>query len=127
MMTYLIKISSSNLSRLKLKYDYVFQDLDDLLSKYTVDPESDSNFSDISSTDSTNEESLSSNTELFKDYVTLPGVTRKLLYASTESNFSLINQQNVDLYYTYRKNIVAGPSIIFSRYHEKGVSDIKKI
>ena len=61
MMTYLIEISSSNLSRLKLKYDYVFQDLDDLLSKYTVDPESDSDFSDTSSTDSTNEESLSSN------------------------------------------------------------------
>ena len=63
MMTYLIEISSSNLSRLKLKYDYVFQDLDDLLSKYTVDPESDSDFSDTSSTDSTNEESLSSNTK----------------------------------------------------------------
>ena len=33
---------------------------------------------------------------LFKGYVTLPGVARKLLYASTESNFSLINQQNAD-------------------------------
>ena len=65
--------------------------------------------------------------DIFKDYVTLPGVARKLLYASTESNFSLINQQNADLYYTYRKNIVGGPSIIFSRYHEKGVSNIKKI
>ena len=63
MMTYLIEISSSNLSRLKLKYDYVFQDLDDLLSKYTVYPESESDFSDTSSTDSTNEESLSSNTK----------------------------------------------------------------
>ena len=63
MMFYLIEISSSNLSRLKLKYDYKFQDLDDLLSKYTVDPESDSDFSDTSSTDSTNEESLSSNTK----------------------------------------------------------------
>ena len=65
--------------------------------------------------------------DIFKDYVTLPGVERKLLYASTESNFSLINQQNADLYYTYRKNIVVGPSIIFSHYHEKGVSNIKKI
>ena len=64
---------------------------------------------------------------IFKDYVTLPGVARKLLYASTESNFSLINQQNADLYYTYRKNIVGGPSIIFSRYHEKGVSNVQKI
>ena len=65
--------------------------------------------------------------DIFKDYVTLPGVARKLLYASTESKFSLINQQNANLYYTYRKNIVGGPSIIFSRYHKKGVSNIKKI
>ena len=63
MMTYLIEISSFNLSRLKLKYDYVFEDLNDLLSKYTVDPESDSDFSDTSSTESTNEESLSSKTK----------------------------------------------------------------
>ena len=63
MMTYLIEISSFNLSILKLNYDYVFQDLDDLLSKYTVNPESDSDFSETSSTDSTNEESLSSNTK----------------------------------------------------------------
>ena len=41
--------------------------------------------------------------DIFKDYVTLPGVARKLLYASTDSNFSLISQQNADLYYTYRK------------------------
>ena len=64
--------------------------------------------------------------DIFKDYVALPGVARKLLYASTESNFSLINQQNADLYYTYGKNIVGGPSIIFSHYHEKGVFNIKK-
>ena len=63
MMTYLIEISSTNLSRLKFKYDYVFQHLDDLLSKYTVDPESDSDFSDSSSTEFTNEKSLSSNTK----------------------------------------------------------------
>ena len=59
----LIEISSTNLSRLKLKYDYVFQDLDGLLSKYTVDPESDSNFSDTSTTEFTIENSLSSNTK----------------------------------------------------------------
>ena len=41
--------------------------------------------------------------DIFKDFVTIPGVARKLLYTSTESKFSLINQQNADLYYTYRK------------------------
>ena len=64
--------------------------------------------------------------DIFKDFVTIPGVARKLLYASSNSNFSLINQQNANLYYTYRKNIVGGPSIIFSRYHEKGLTNIKK-
>ena len=64
MMTYLIEISSVNLSRLKLKYDYVFQDLDDLLTKYSADPESDPDLSDTSSTESTNEKSLSSNVKL---------------------------------------------------------------
>ena len=61
MMTYLIEISSANLSRLKLKYDYVFQNQDDLLTKYSADPESDPDLSDTSSTESTNEKSLSSN------------------------------------------------------------------
>ena len=60
-MTYLIEISSANLSRLKLKYGYVFQDLDDLLTKYSVDPESDPHLSETSSAESTNEKSLSSN------------------------------------------------------------------
>ena len=64
--------------------------------------------------------------DIFKEYVTLPEVTRKLLNASMESNFSLINQQNADLYYTYRKNIVGGSSVIFSRYYEKSISNIKK-
>ena len=30
--------------------------------------------------------------DIFKDFVTIPGVARKLLYAFTDSNFSLINQ-----------------------------------
>ena len=56
-----------------------------------------------------------------------PGVARKMLYKSTISKFSLFNQNNADLYYTFRQNIVGGPSIIFTRYHEKGETNIKKI
>ena len=62
MIAYLTEISSTILSRPKLKYNYVFQDLDDL-TKYSVDPESDSDFLDTSSTESTNEKSLSSNSK----------------------------------------------------------------
>ena len=60
MMTYLIEISSANLRRLQVKYDYVFRELDDLMMKYNVDPESDQDFSDTSSTESSNKNSLSS-------------------------------------------------------------------
>ena len=65
--------------------------------------------------------------DIFKDFITLPGVARKMLYTSTNSKFSLFNEINSDLYYTFRQNIVGGPSIIFSRYHEKGQTNIKKI
>ena len=57
--------------------------------------------------------------DIFKDFVTLPGVARKMLFNSSISKFSLINSDNADLYYTLRKNIVGAPSIIFSRYHKK--------
>ena len=65
--------------------------------------------------------------DIFKDYVTLPGVARKMLDESSDSKFSLINNDNADLYYTIKKNIVGGPSIIFSRYHEKDVTNIKNL
>ena len=65
--------------------------------------------------------------DIFKDYVTLPGVARRMLYNSTSSKFSLFNSENANLYYTFKQNIVGGPSIIFSRYQEKGVTDIKNI
>ena len=62
--------------------------------------------------------------DIFKDYITLPGVARKMIYASSESNFALFNSDNADLYYTFRQNIVGGPSIIFTRYYEKQVTKI---
>ena len=37
---------------------------------------------------------------LFKDYCTLPGIARKLLFQSTNAMFSLFEKQNSDLYYT---------------------------
>ena len=65
--------------------------------------------------------------DIFKDYITLPGVARRRLYQSSKSYFSLIIQNNRDLYYVIKKNIVGGPSIIFSRYHEKGVTNVTNI
>ena len=34
---------------------------------------------------------------------------------------------NRDLYYVIKKNIIGGPSIIFNRYHEKGTTNIRNI
>ena len=48
-----------------------------------------------------------------------------MLYAASYSNFALFNAQNADLYYTFKRNIVGGPSIIFNRYDEKDKTTIK--
>ena len=40
--------------------------------------------------------------DIFKDYVTLPGVARRMLYNSSTSKFSLFNSENADLYYTFK-------------------------
>ena len=57
--------------------------------------------------------------DIFKDYITLPGVARKMNYQSSDSKLALFNKDNADLYYSFKQNIVGGPSIIFSRYHKK--------
>ena len=59
---------------------------------------------------------------IFKDYITLPGIARKMIYASSDYNFALFNSDNTDLYYTFSRIIVGGPSITFTRYHEKGIT-----
>ena len=50
-----------------------------------------------------------------------------MLYKSSDRKFLLINKENADLYYSIKKNIVGGSRIIFSRYHEKDVTNIKNI
>ena len=65
--------------------------------------------------------------DIFKDCVTLPGVARRMLHNSSSSKCSLLNSENANLYYTFKPNIVGGPSIIFSHYQEKGIIDIKNI
>ena len=49
-----------------------------------------------------------------------------MIYQSSDSKFTLFNKDNADLYYMHKQNIVGGPSIIFSRYHEKDVTKIKQ-
>ena len=61
------------------------------------------------------------NIDLFKVAVSVPGIARRMLFDSalkTGSSFSLIHRDDDDLYYTIKKNIVGGPSIIFTREAE---------
>ena len=63
--------------------------------------------------------------DMFKVAITVPGLARRLLFQSSDTKFSLIDSYNQDLHYTIKKNIVGGPSIIFSRYHKAGETLIR--
>ena len=63
----------------------------------------------------------------FKEIVSLPGISRKLLLRdiSPENIFALFSNKTKDLYDLFDKNIVGGPSIVFTRYHEVDVTKIR--
>jgi hypothetical protein len=62
------------------------------------------------------------NIDIFKSAISLPGMARQLLFKSaresTNTNFILFGEKNLDLIKTVQANIVGGPSIIFTRKHE---------
>ena len=67
------------------------------------------------------------NIDMFKDGVSVPGLTMKYLFSSIPKvYFSLFAEKDKDLYYTMKDNNVGGPSIIFNRYHEKDKTFIRK-
>ena len=68
--------------------------------------------------------------DVFKDAVSVPGLTLKILFASVTdpgAKFWLFDEKDKDLHTTIRNNIVGGPSIIFHRYHEAGVTKIREL
>ena len=68
------------------------------------------------------------NIDIFKIAISVPGVARRWLYDSAKragSSFSLIHRDDEDLYYVIKKNIVGGPSVIFTRDAEVGRTFIK--
>ena len=66
------------------------------------------------------------NIDMFKDGVSVPGLTLLYLFNDLPSNtfFTVFNQTNSDLHLHVKDNIVGGPAIIFHRYHEKDVTKI---
>ena len=67
------------------------------------------------------------NIDMFKDGISVPGLTLLYLFNELPSNtFSTVfNQTNSDLHLLVKDNIVGGPAIIFHRYHEKDVTKIR--
>ena len=67
------------------------------------------------------------NIDIFKSSISVPGLT--MLFEcgrKAGASFALCNEANKDLYYTIKKNIIGGPSIIFNRPHKVGVTNIRK-
>ncbi len=66
--------------------------------------------------------------DVFKTAISVPGIARQLLFRTAkkvDANFALFDKQNEDLYKTFKRNIVGGPSIIFTRHHKSGETRIR--
>ena len=65
--------------------------------------------------------------DMLTDGISVPGLTLKYLMKSipNSTNFSLIHNKDADLFQIMKRNLVGGPSIVFTRYHEKGHTKIR--
>ncbi|BFZ20032.1 hypothetical protein BsWGS_23071 [Bradybaena similaris] len=69
-----------------------------------------------------------SKVDMFKDAISVPGITLRYLFKSLERgvNFAVFSYKEKELHELLRKNITGGPSIIFHRDHEAGRTFIRK-
>ena len=66
--------------------------------------------------------------DIFKQTISVPGLARirMMKHAKQEGVlFSLFDKENRDLYHMFKSQLVAGPSIIFTRYQEEGVTPLR--
>ena len=66
--------------------------------------------------------------DVFKTAISLPGITRQKLYKYAFENnaqFSLIDMSNAGLHQVMTQNLFRGPSIVFHRHAESGVTKIR--
>lgn len=57
--------------------------------------------------------------DIFKTAMSVPGIARQMLFnasARTGTSFSLFGEEDKDLFYSVKNNIICGPSIIFHRH-----------
>lgn len=63
------------------------------------------------------------NVDVFKSSQSMPGISRAMLFDTARKqniSFASVLAVDEDLYYSLRRNIISGPSILFSRNHEVG-------
>lgn len=65
--------------------------------------------------------------DMFKDGITLPGLTLRFLFQKVDQNvpYVLFNQRASKLHDLLQNQLVGGPAIIFHRHHEKNVTKIR--
>ena len=65
---------------------------------------------------------------MLKQGISIPGIILIFLFNTLEPGFffSLFDEKNKDLYKLFKENMVGGPSIIFHRYHEAGITNIRE-
>jgi hypothetical protein len=66
------------------------------------------------------------NIDIFKISISVPGIARKMLFDSAQCHFSICGNEDQDLHYTIKQNIVGGPSIIFNRHHKSGETKLRQ-
>ena len=66
--------------------------------------------------------------DMFKQGISVPGLTLLYLFNDLpeKTYFTIFNEKNKDLHDLVKANIVGGPSIIFHRYHETGVTTLRR-
>ena len=62
----------------------------------------------------------------FKSAMSVPGLASRYIFSTSEDSwFALLSEKNKDLFETFKNGICGGPSIVFNRYQEKGVTKIR--
>ena len=65
---------------------------------------------------------------MFKQGISVPGLTLLYLFNDLpeKTYFTLFNEKNKDLHHLVKDHVVGGTSLVFHRYHEKGVTKIRE-
>ena len=66
--------------------------------------------------------------DIYKQGISVPGLTLLYLFNGLpeKTNITIFNEKNKDIHDLVKDNINGGPSIIFHRYHEKGVNTLRQ-